>query len=541
MVASFRKSLAWLRGRWHADLEFQHGAQREALLERLDVVLATLAGQGTRLEKLNERLAMVESQTAAANAEQVARTDDTHSLIRATSQELIAVMHAAAGEVSGTSSTAQEETRQPFSAVSQEIAQQLQAIAGAEPRTLEAISQLGQALREFESRVQERVVASVTQTAELSTPLNCVGQNLQQSALSLAALTDEFREECRRNAERTLRLEQSLERQFAAGREQAEQTRREEAAAAAQRSRLTADDLSAVERQGVFVVGSARSGTTILSDCLNVSRDIYMLQEACFFCSDLAAKYVGWEKYDFAQNFNERHISYGNRREKGTYVPTSDTPDRSPLEFMNRMRPKYRYVGEKVAFGPEPHYMGDNWEADFLAYHARYFYHSHYFITVRAPHEALWSMHKMFPDRPIAGLFEAWLRTLRTVLDLYLAFPNTYFFVLEWLDEALIGKIADILQTEIPLPDEMLGRHYQLSALGRNETVPVLQPYRAWLAECAAIYRDVREAFSRDTLQVAAAAHERVFVTRTCKQIDALLDDVMRALRTRTLATRRAA
>ncbi|MDZ4783750.1 MAG: sulfotransferase, partial [Planctomycetia bacterium] len=296
-----------------------------------------------------------------------------------------------------------------------------------------------------------------------------------------------------------------------------------------QHNRLKPEDYSALERQGVFIVGSARSGTTILSDCLNLSPEIYLLQEAFFFCNDLAGKFAGWDNYDFAATFNARHVGYGNPRDKGTYVPTAAAPASTPHEFLNRFRDKYRYLGEKVAFGPQPHYMGDDWESDFIAYQARYFYHSQYFVTARAPHEGLWSMHKLFPERPIAALFECWLRSLRTSLELYLAFPHTHLILLEWLDEMTVRRISDILQTDIPLPNDWVGRNHQSSALEADELVPVLQPYRDWCGECGDIYAELRREFSRETLQFDSKWHPREFVKMMNQRIGTLLDEVMRA------------
>jgi len=545
MKSSLRKSLAWLRGRWHADLEFQHGAQREALLERLQAVLGNLEGQASRLDQLSARLSSLETRADAMHAEHAARWTDLRELLLAASRDVVANVQAATGDVRATVQASREDLQARLGATSSLLTEQLSAqhavLVGVEPRTREALAELNAVVREAEARHEQRSAAAAQQAAEMAGALHSIGQAVLSLTQATPALSQEIRESGQQPIERLARLEQALHQHFAGERETAEREERTRRESAERPAKLSADELRAIERQGVFVVGSARSGTTILSDVLNVSRDVYMLQEACFFCSEQSAKFVGRDKYDFAAEFNNRHVSYGNPRDKGTYVPTAETPDRTPLEFMNRMRDRYRYVGDKLAFGPEPHYMGEHWESDFLAYHARYFYHSHYFITIRAPHEALWSMHKMFPDRPIAGLFEAWLRTLRTVLELYLAFPNTHLLVLEWLDERMVSRFADVLQTEIALPPGMLGRQYQSSALGKNELVPALRPFRAWHDECAAFYGDVRDSFSPETLQYTDAAHRRRFVVEIGKRATALLDEVMRSMRTRTLAMRRAA
>lgn len=507
MFASFRRAAARFRGRWHADLEFQHSSLQRVQGEQLNQLLVRLNAQEGRFGQLDCQLIGLK-------------------------------------RLSG--------------AMSQELAARWGALEGAEPRTQAALAGLDQRLRdldaglelrlgELDARLLARLAATQDQATGLAESLLQHGQTVQQSLEILNALRQEFQNERQRQLAWETHWEETLQqdRAEAEARErqrdeernslaQREQARREEQLAQAQsnndekRNKLTPEDLAAIERQGVFIVGSPRSGTTILSDCLNLSREVYILQEAAFFCSDLAAEYAGWENYDFASTFNARHVLYGNPRAKGTYVPTAETPDRTPLEFLNRFRGKYRYLGEKVPFGPQPHYMGDQWESDFITYQARHFYHSQYFIIVRAPHEALWSMHKLFPDRPITSVFECWLRCLRTSLELYLAFPQTHLILLEWLDATTVLTISDVLQTEIPLPSGWLGRMHQASALNEGELAPVLQSYRVWCHECGEIYTTLRGEFSRESLQFASNAHPREFLRLLRQRISALLEDVMR-------------
>jgi hypothetical protein len=203
---------------------------------------------------------------------------------------------------------------------------------------------------------------------------------------------------------------------------------------------------------------------------------------------------------------------------------------------LNRIRGKYRYLGEKVAFGPQPNEAGDDWENAFIEYQARHFYHSQYFITVRAPHEALWSMHKLLPDHSVPALFECWLRSLRVSMELYLAFPHTRMILLEWLDARTIRRVGDLLQTEIPLPTEWIGRNHQASALEVDELVPVLQPFRDWCDECGVIYSTLRAALSRESLRFDTSGHPRDLVRLLCQRATALLDEVNRAAEPRAVA-----
>jgi hypothetical protein len=177
--------------------------------------------------------------------------------------------------------------------------------------------------------------------------------------------------------------------------------------------------------------------------------------------------------------------------------------------------------------------MGDRWEEDFLAYQARHFYDSRYFITVRAPHEAIWSMHKMFPDHTIPALFENWLRSLRTTLDLYLAFPNTHFTLLEWLDDRAVGRIADVLQTEITLPRDTLGRKHQNSTLRDWKLIPVLRQYSGWCEQTALIYDDLRAELCVETMRFTEKARVRERIAELRSQIAGVLNEVMERIEQR--------
>ncbi len=520
MFPSLRQSLAWVRARWHADLEFQHSGQQRALGERLDQLLAKLEAEACRLDQFEGRLTGLKT------------------LVGATSQN---------------------------------VAASLATLEGAEPRLRSALTKVEQGLYDIHARLGDRIATVSAQSDNLTHSLGAQHEAVRQTLESLTGLREELQGERQRRLEWEARWEASQLQERAAAEsrerrrdqelsevaqreepllqacraEQAAEAKREELAAEARRSqqaikasrrKLTSKDRAAIENQGVFVVGSARSATTILCDCLNLSREVYLLQEAYFFCNDRTAQNVGWENHDFAATFNARHVWNGNLRDKGTFIPTAATPDRTPLEFLNRIRGKYRYLGEKVAFGPQPNESGENWENDFLDYQARHFYHSQYFITVRAPDEAVWSMHKLFPDRPIPVLFECWLRSLRVSLELYLAFPHTHLILSEWVDARTVRRVGDILRTEIPLPAGWVGRDYQTSAMDADMLVPVLQPYRDWCEECGELYNILRQEFHRESLRFESNGHPRDLVKLLRERATALLEIVMRPAQPRASA-----
>lgn len=505
MTAPLRKALAWLRARWHADLEFQHGVQRRAFEERLGVLLAGVLEQTQRADQLDGRLSDLGACGSAISAgmanEHAERLRKLEGTTAAVALEMSARIQATATEVRGAIHTAGEQASRGIAALFTEFA---------------AVQ------TERDVSLQERLARVESLLADLCGAAGRDASAAHETARMMAEIAQQVRDMHAWNLAKEAREETARRLEQDA----CEDCMRR---AAANASGLLGADREAIERQGVFVVGCARSGTTILSDCLNVSRDVYMLQEGFFFNSAREASLVGEEHFDFAKVFNERHVQYRNQRAKGTYVPTAETPDRTPLELLNRFRSRYRYVGEKLAFGPAPHRFSEQWEDDFLTYQARHFYHSQYFITVRAPHETIWSMHKMFPDREFAQLFEAWLRALRTALDLYIALPNTQIFLLEWLDEGLVRRIAETLQIEIPLPRRMLGRFAQQSSLADGELIPPLRPYAEWCERCWALYAELRSALSPETMQFVEGSLQRDRVAEFRERASSLLDEVLHA------------
>jgi hypothetical protein len=115
-------------------------------------------------------------------------------------------------------------------------------------------------------------------------------------------------------------------------------------------------------------------------------------------------------------------------------------------------------------------------------------------------------------------------------MELYQAFPNVSVSLLERFDEATLQHITGLLGVELPVPEGLVGRDHQASALKDAELVPVLQPYHACHDECAAIYAEITGAFSPTTLRYDHTWHQRQFVEMVTKRCTSLLEDVMRSL-----------
>lgn len=289
---------------------------------------------------------------------------------------------------------------------------------------------------------------------------------------------------------------------------------REAAASTEQPSRVCSlEALRRLAHDGLFVLGCARSGTTILTRCLNRAPEIMLLEEPSFFLHEDVA--------DFVSFFNGLHASMGNRCLKGTFVPPPIADEIGPLDLLCRLRQDYRYVGEKVAVGP--HDYPADWCQTYLQFQGKYFLHSRYIFIIRAPVEVLWSMHKMFGDRPIARLLETWLRATALSLDACQFFPNSRVVFFQDLAPPMVDKLADWLELAIDLTPGTLGSSYIHSALEAGSIPRPLLPFETFCTECTEIYQELRASFSKDEFVYRGTINQWRFLDSILKRIEKLI------------------
>jgi len=275
------------------------------------------------------------------------------------------------------------------------------------------------------------------------------------------------------------------------------------------------DELQKLDRQGLFVIGSGRSGTTIFVNCLNLSKEVCVLEE-----SDL---FLNLQQQDFVRFFNARHRLYDNLFRKGAYIPPSPYGDDDAFSFLSRMSRRYRYVGEKLAIGPQPNVYGEGWQPKCLDFYSRYFFGSTYFLTMRAPAEVIWSMKKKFPDRTSAALFECWLLSVDFQIDIYLAFENTYVTFFDWFSPEMMKEAAGTLGISIDIPAGMIADRYKKSALDAGDMPAFLRPHADLLQQMHALYELLRESFCPRTFRYLREEHYGKFFERIKPRIAELL------------------
>jgi hypothetical protein len=260
-----------------------------------------------------------------------------------------------------------------------------------------------------------------------------------------------------------------------------------------QESNLSDEDYEKLTKAGLFIIGSARSGTSILCDCLNLSPDVFLLGEANL--------YIHHHLDNFIEFFNNQHIQFNNRRSKGTFAPPSRLPERGGINFLARMNKNYNFVGEKIAFGPHGKIDNQSSQEVFFNFHARYFYFSNYILIIRRPAEAVLSMLKMFPQIGLDLIFDCWLRTLKIQVDVFQSFPRSHVIFFENLNTETVMQLCSVISVNIHIPKGIFREENKYSLLAEDEIPDELSKYRKICLACEEIYKQVKNEFNLETFK----------------------------------------
>src|SRR5579863_4687890 len=162
--------------------------------------------------------------------------------------------------------------------------------------------------------------------------------------------------------------------------------------------------------RGIFVVGHARSGTTVLTDALNTSADIHCLMEPYF--------YRTYDYPNFGAWFNKMHEGFGNPPSKGYRL--QNYGNATGREIVEQLRGSHRYVGEKLAFRQRArNYLTDK----FFDFAIENFALSPFICVVRDPLKVTSSVVDMFENSAfeeavVQSVVQSQLETYQLILRL---------------------------------------------------------------------------------------------------------------------------
>ncbi len=260
--------------------------------------------------------------------------------------------------------------------------------------------------------------------------------------------------------------------------------------AAPQTSSVHADPTAAcrsIAAQGLFVIGAARTGTTILQNALNDADDVFLFGEPRFHLDPGSA--------DFATRYNGMHRAWGNQQNKSSHCPQLFEADAPWWAYLARLADMYRHVGSKIVINPERAVAEC---AQLFDFHCRNFYTSHYIFAFRNPLDVLMSTRGLaqLNGGRVASHTEV-LAGLLAVVQLYFRalrnLPHVHVVFHEKVDAGVFNSLGKALGTDLgpalDYYDHRKVRHYTL------DDIPAL--HRTATAEAMALYEDfMREALA---------------------------------------------
>ena len=188
--------------------------------------------------------------------------------------------------------------------------------------------------------------------------------------------------------------------------------------------------------EGLFVIGHARSGTTVLQYALNSSPDIFLFGEANFHNH-------GRQEEAFAAWYNQMHTQFRNPPAKGDRCPL--VPG-SYLDVMAHLRDHFRWVGEKVAFRDDS--LGYSFASsyDFLL---RHFQNASYICTLRNPLATLLSNREQFGFEDFGLYALSYAKCLLHLANTYMTFDRTLVAHYERIDQASFVRMGSFLESDL--------------------------------------------------------------------------------------------
>ncbi len=268
---------------------------------------------------------------------------------------------------------------------------------------------------------------------------------------------------------------------------------------------------AAASDRGLFVIGHARSGTTVLADALNTSDDICCLMEPYFYRSI--------DKANFADSFNDMHRGFGNPPIKGYWVPSFRGA--TGRGVVSHLRKTYRYVGEKLALRQrEKDYDPDR----FLEFAVEELHKSPFICVIRDPIKVTSSVIDLFESSDfsaptIAALVRSQLETYLLILRLVSLVPSFYLLVHENVDRDVLASLGSHLEINL----ERAAAVY----LPDFKRTPHTEEAERILADDAGV-KSLQEIYSRlkdllDTKSVKIRADKYADCRRLCEAVAHLL------------------
>ncbi len=231
-------------------------------------------------------------------------------------------------------------------------------------------------------------------------------------------------------------------------------------------------------RRGLFIIGHARSGTTILQNALNDSADIFLLGEPNLHTDPGTP--------DFAQRYNAMQHSFHNQESKSSYCPLFFPEDAAWPAYLQQLLENYRYVGAKIVVTPHEMHRDVGRLFDFQA---RHFYNSHYLFCFRDPETVILSASRLLGIDDIRALMLSYLSVMR----LYIRMLRNFRHVLVLFHEEITSDSFVAISRLLGLELDRCHRYYSAGKIQRYRSEEIPAGVRPLLDEIQALYREFKQ------------------------------------------------
>ncbi|MBI1209629.1 MAG: hypothetical protein GC191_20390 [Azospirillum sp.] len=264
--------------------------------------------------------------------------------------------------------------------------------------------------------------------------------------------------------------------------------------------------------EAVFVIGCARSGTTLLFNYINEFDDCVMLCEDLPFFHDRGANYRSW--------YNSHWRSLGHSKTKGYYLPSFGHADGYWFDYYRLLKERYRIIGSKQAFGPHGEEYWAQIDRYCVDFFLNYFPNAHYILPMRRPDENLWSMSQMFGAENFGSLKNTWLKSVITQVHIFATAKNAQFLFMDDVDLPRIARIASVVGEP-----SSLSEGYLRSRSAPPSDWPPLDEHSFEIDQLLAAYAFIRRDFDGETGRTHPWVHKQLFCDTASRELEGLRGD----------------
>jgi len=258
----------------------------------------------------------------------------------------------------------------------------------------------------------------------------------------------------------------------------------------------------AIARRCAFVIGPARSGTTILAQIINAHDRAFLTTEANYHLASAFPDFRAW--------YNDQHRMFRNQTAKSTYAPNFGYPGENDWwRWLARAADYFEVVGDKLA-STEFHLQAFDPDM-FMSFFESRFFSARYIFSFRDPVQTVLSSSFLWKKDPIS-LIVSWASAVKLWADFIRIFPFTLTVLLAELDATKIAEIGEFLgldlTTSAVLFDHREQRvHQPLDSAGEfvGRIAPLLQMIYGEIKETVRMDRALLQSDQKRVRQVGGA------------------------------------